>query len=265
MSGGDPLVTIVDAFTTTPFAGNPAAVCTLASPREPAWMQALARELRLPATCFVTEVTDGYGLRWFAPATELALCGHGTLAAAHVVFARHPSATATVRFHSLAGVLECRRQDDWIVMDFPAEPPTPEPSPPAALLTALEVAPRNVARNRYDYLVELATAGEVRACQPDVAQLLQVDTRGVIVTALADGPDDFVSRFFAVVAGGDEDAVTGSAHCALGPYWGERLGKTELAGWQASARGGRVRVRLRDDRVELLGQAVTILQGVIQA
>lgn len=259
-------VTIVDAFTAAPFAGNPAAVCMLAAERDAAWMQAVARELQQPATSFVTKVDAGYRLRWFTPVAELALCGHGTLAAAHVVLAdqRAPNLRA-VRFHTVAGVLECRRDDDWIAMDFPAEPPTSELAPPAELLAALGIAPRIVAKNRYDYLVELSTAAEVRALQPDVAQLLNVPTRGVIVTAPADGAgDDFISRFFAVVAGGVEDAVTGSAHCALGPYWGERLDKTELSGWQASARGGRVRVRLRGDRVELLGQAVTVVRGMLQ-
>lgn len=266
MNTGVTQVTIVDAFTATPFAGNPAAVCVLASEREPDWMQAVARELQQPATSFVTKVDDGYRLRWFTPVAELVLCGHGTLAAAHVVLTdQHAPSMRAVRFYTSAGVLECRRDDDWIAMDFPAEPPTPDPAPPAELLAALGVAPRIVAKNRYDYLVEMSTAAEVRALQPDVTRLLSVPTRGVIVTAPADSAgDDFISRFFAVVAGGVEDAVTGSAHCALGPYWGERLGKTELSGWQASARGGRVRVRLLGDRVELLGRAVTVLRGMLQ-
>lgn len=259
------IVAIVDTFAEAPFAGNPAAVCLLAQPRDAAWMQALARELNQPATAFVAARDDGYDLRWFAPTTELALCGHGTLASAHLLWAEGRVAPeAPVCFSTGAGALVCRREGDWIAMDFPAESPQPVAAVPVELLQALDVHPRAVARNRFDYLVELDSAAAVRALRPDLALLKAVPTRGVIVTAPADGDGhDFVSRFFAPAVGFGEDMVTGSAHCGLGPYWAARLGKTELAGYQASARGGTVRVRVRADRVDLLGRATVVMRGIV--
>lgn len=256
---------LVDAFAAAPFGGNPAAVCLLAQPRAAAWMQAVAGELNFPATAFVVAGADGHALRWFSPVTELALCGHGTLASAHALWAEGglaPDASAT--FRTGAGTLTCRREGAWIAMDFPAEPSQPVADAPADLFRALGLDPRPVGRNRLDYLLELASAADVRALRPDFALLATVPTRGVIVTAPGDGGEyDFVSRFFAPTAGIGEDAVTGSAHCALGPHWAARLGKSDLVGYQASARGGTVRVRVRGDRVALLGQATTILRGTL--
>jgi PhzF family phenazine biosynthesis protein len=254
-------IAIIDTFTSTPFAGNPAAVCRLGAPRDDAWMQALARELGMPATCFVDDATDGYNLRWFSTAAELALCGHGTLASAHLLL---DGEGQQVRFHTAAGVLTCRRDGGWIAMDFPAEQPEPVADPPAALIAALGVEPLAVGRNRLDYLVELDSADDVRGLQPDIPSLLDVQTRGVIVTARSDDPRyDVISRFFAVVLGGAEDQVTGSAHCALGPYWAGRLGRDDITGYQASPRGGVVRMRPRGERIELLGQATTVLRGTL--
>jgi PhzF family phenazine biosynthesis protein len=261
------LIAIVDAFADAPFAGNPAAVCLLAQPRDAAWMQAFARETNLPATAFVSAGDDGYDLRWFSPTTELAICGHGTFASAHFLLTEgHAAPDAPVRFRTGVGELTCRREGEWLAMDFPAEPPLSVGVVPVELLQALGVEPRAVARNRFDYLVELDSADAVRAVSPDFALLKTVQTRGAIVTAASDTDGyDFVSRFFAPSAGVGEDSVTGSAHCALGPYWAARLGKDELVGYQASARGGTVRVRLNGDRVDLLGRGITIMRGTLTA
>jgi PhzF family phenazine biosynthesis protein len=258
-------IMLVDAFTATAFAGNPAAVCRLSRTRDSRWMQALAAELRMPATCFISEIDGRYGLRWFSTEAELVLCGHGTLASAHMLLSEGLSAgNEIVRFETVAGVMTCRREGDWIAMDFPAEAPSPVADPPAALIDALGARRVMVARNRYDYLVEVDTAAAVAALRPDLTLLMRIPTRGVIVTARCDdGTCDFVSRFFAIVHGGAEDQVTGSAHCALGPYWGERLAKDDLTGRQLSRRGGVVRVRTRGERVDLLGQAVTVARGTL--
>ena len=253
----------VDAFATQPFAGNPAGVCLLPAPREAAWMQAIAAELSLPATAFVTPVADGaWPLRWFSPAVELTLCGHGTLAAAHVLWETGRLARdATARFATAAGTLAAVSEGGWIAMDFPAEPAT-ETRAPVGLADALGVKPRWVGRNRLDYVVEVDDAPTLGAIAPDFRALTAIETRGVIVTARADSPEfDFVSRFFAPRVGLPEDAVTGSAHCCLGPLWGARLGRRELAGRQMSARGGVVRVAVAGERVKLAGQAVTVLRG----
>ena len=261
------LVALVDAFADTPFAGNPAAVCLLAHPREADWMQAIARELNQPATAFVSAAGDEYDLRWFSSKAELALCGHGTLASAHALWEHGAGGSGdAVRFRTRAGPIACSRQGGWIAMDFPAEPPRAVEAPPADLLKALGVRPRFVGRNRFDYLVELESAAAVREAAPDLAALRAVPTRGVILTAPADSAGhDFVSRFFAPSVGVGEDAVTGSAHCCLGPFWGERLGKDDLVGYQASPRGGTVRVRMRGKRVDLLGRSVTLARGTLLA
>ncbi len=251
----------VDAFTGKPFAGNPAAVCLLAQPRDDAWLQAVAQEMNLSETAFLLRRDDGYDLRWFTPAAEVDLCGHATLASAHVLWEEghlHPDAEAC--FHTRSGLLTAKRDGDWIAMDFPAEPAAPAVAPPE-LARALGVAPRYVGRNRFDYLVVVASEGEVRAARPDLALLRQIACRGVILTSAAAAEFDFVSRFFAPRVGVDEDPVTGSAHCCLGPYWGERLGKGELLAYQASARGGIIRVQLAGQRVGLGGQAATVLRG----
>ena len=262
---GVPIVQ-VDAFTDTPFHGNPAAVCVLESPRPAAWMQDVAREMNLPETAFVEPGADGFGLRWFTPAVEVDLCGHATLASAHVLWedGRLP-ASAQARFHTRSGLLTADRSGDWIDLDFPATPAEPAAAP-AGLNAAIGVTPRFVGRSRFDYLLEVDGEEIVRGCKPDFGALARVDARGVIVTSRAAASSyDFVSRFFAPRAGVNEDPVTGSAHCALAPYWTAKLGRPELVGYQASARGGTVRVRLRDDRVILGGQAVTVLRGTLMA
>ncbi|HZT41427.1 MAG TPA: PhzF family phenazine biosynthesis protein [Chthonomonadaceae bacterium] len=252
----------VDAFTPSPFAGNPAAVCILTGPRDAEWMQQVAREMNLSETAFLLPERNGYHLRWFTPAVEVDLCGHATLASAHVLWEEgHLPAEETARFFTRSGLLTARRDGDWIVLDFPATPPTPTDAPPG-LLESLDASPRYLGRGRFDYLIELGSEAEVRALQPDFTRLGRLDVRGVIVTSRAEnGPYDFVSRFFAPAAGVNEDPVTGSAHCCLAPFWGERLSKPKMLAYQASARGGVVRVELAGERVLLGGQAVTTLRG----
>ena len=252
----------VDAFTAVPYRGNPAAVCLLPAPRDAAWMQAVAAEMNLAETAFLAPRADGFGLRWFTPTVEVDLCGHATLASAHVLWEDGALGAGTpARFHTRSGLLTCERRDGWIEMDFPSEPAAACEAPPA-LLTALRVAPEWVGRNRFDYVVEVDSAATVRSLTPDLVTLATVECRGVIVTAAADVREhDFVSRFFAPRAGIPEDPVTGSAHCCLGPLWSARLGKPDVVGYQASARGGLVRVRPRGSRVTLAGQAVTVLRG----
>jgi PhzF family phenazine biosynthesis protein len=254
----------VDAFTNTPFAGNPAAVCILGAPRDDAWMQRLAAEMNLSETAFLVPRADGFGLRWFTPEVEVELCGHATLASAHILWEQGLlAADETARFHTLSGLLTARRVDDLIELDFPAVT-VAAVTPPPALLEALDVAPVFVGKNRMDYLVEVADEATVRALAPDFRRLKGVEARGVMVTSRSTSPDyDFVSRFFGPAAGIDEDPVTGSAHCCLGPYWAAKLGKTDLRAYQASARGGKLRVIPQGDRVLLRGQAVTVLVGTL--
>jgi PhzF family phenazine biosynthesis protein len=253
----------VDAFAERAFAGNPAAVCIMEGPRAEDWMQNVAAELNLSETAFLYPENGTYRLRWFTPATEVDLCGHATLASAHVLWeSGYLSADQCAEFETRSGRLRALREQDWITLDFPAKPSQPA-APPAGLLEGLGLTSvRNVARNVFDYLVEVESAEQVRALNPDFATLHQVQVRGTIVTALADDDHaDFVSRFFAPRAGVNEDPVTGSAHCALGPYWAERLGRTTLLGYQASRRGGLVRVQVKGDRVLLSGRAITVMRG----
>ncbi|MGE4191701.1 MAG: PhzF family phenazine biosynthesis protein, partial [Thermoanaerobaculia bacterium] len=254
---------VVDAFTAEPFSGNPAAVCPLPpgirlSERS---MQRIAAEMRHSNTAFLEARDGGWGLRWFTPLAEVALCGHATLASAHVLWESGVLAAGdAARFETLSGALTARRRDGWIELDFPERPEVAhEPLP--ELLAALGADAIHFGRNSYDFLVELATAAEVRALRPDFRALRSLPMRGVIVTARAEPESgfDFVSRFFAPGIGIDEDPVTGSAHCCLGPYWGKKLGLSELSGFQASERGGVVRVRVAGDRVLLSGCAVTVL------
>ena len=259
-------ITQVDAFTDRPFAGNPAAVCILPAAADARWMQDVAREMNLAETAFLVRQQDGYDLRWFTPAVEVDLCGHATLASAHVLWENGVLASGEqARFHTKSGLLTADRRGDWIDLDFPATPAEPA-TPPAGLTAAVGIMPRFVGRSRFDYLLEVDGEDVVRGCRPDFGALARVDARGVIVTSRAAAASyDFVSRFFAPRAGVDEDPVTGSAHCALAPYWTAKLGRPELVGYQASARGGTVRVRLQGDRVILGGQAVTVLRGELSA
>jgi len=253
----------VDSFTNEPFKGNPAGVCILEEPADEAWMQHVAMEMNLAETAFVRRRDDGaFDLRWFTPAVEVELCGHATLATAHILWETGvltPGAQA--RFHTASGLLTADRKGDRIELDFPANPPK-RIEPPNELLDALGVAPTYVGETRFDYLVEVSDANTVRGASPDFRQLKRLGVRGVMITARSDDDAvDFVSRFFAPGAGIDEDPVTGSAHCALAPYWGEKLSREELVGYQASARGGVVHCRVVGDRVRLAGYAVTVLKG----
>jgi PhzF family phenazine biosynthesis protein len=253
---------IVDAFTDRPFAGNPAAVCFPEGTPEDAWMQRVAAEMNLSETAFLQPAKDGFGLRWFTPATEVDLCGHATLASAHVLWETgRLKPTESARFHTRSGLLTVERGPDSMTMDFPAKAPTPCPEYDD-LATVLGVSAKYIGKNGTDLLVEVESEPALRGIRPDFARLAEYRARGVIVTARAERqPYDFVSRFFAPRAGVPEDPVTGSAHCCLGPYWSERLGKRELVGYQASARGGFVRISVRGERVHLGGNAVTVLTG----
>ncbi|MGA2259543.1 MAG: PhzF family phenazine biosynthesis protein [Thermoguttaceae bacterium] len=257
---------VVDAFTDRPFAGNPAAVVPLPAWPDDAWLQNVAMEMNLSETAFLVNEDDGYRLRWFTPKVEVALCGHATLASAHVLWSEGYAPTAEeIRFHTKSGLLKATWKYSRIELDFPAEPPT-ESSPPPGLLEALGASAKYVGRNRFDYLVEVESEDEVRRLAPDFARLSDLEIRGVIVTSRSTTPQyDFVSRFFAPRAGVDEDPVTGSAHCCLGPYWQGRLGKSEFTAFQASARGGVVHVRVARVRTYLGGQAVTVLRGELVA
>jgi PhzF family phenazine biosynthesis protein len=257
----------VDAFTSRPFAGNPAAVCVLSEPRPENWMRDVAREMNLSETAFLTPEDGGYRLRWFTPAVEVALCGHATLASAHVLWEdKHLPQGSQARFHTQSGLLLAEQKGDWIELDFPAKKGTPV-EPPAGLFTALGLPGGALAveRNEFDYLVEVNSEEQVRSLQPDCSALRKVEARGVIVTARGANDYDFVSRFFAPRAGVDEDPVTGSAHCALGPYWMGKLGKNEFTAYQASPRGGVIRVRVEGNRVKLGGQAVTVMRAQLLA
>lgn len=256
----------VDAFTDTPFLGNPAAVCVLPGPREEAWMQQVAREMNLSETAFLYQRDDGFDLRWFTPATEVPLCGHATLASAHVLWeAGHLAPEATARFHTRSGLLTATRHDTWISLDFPALPPEEVPAP-EALWQALPVTPLWVGKNRASYLVQVASEDIVRTLQPDFAVLATLPVQGAMVTSRATTAGyDFVSRYFAPRAGINEDPVTGSSHCCLTPFWSQRLGKDHMVAYQASARGGVLRVQMQGGRVILSGQAVTVLRGELVA
>ena len=241
---------IVDAFTAKPFGGNPAAVCLLPTPRDEAWMQNVAREMNLSETAFLHPESDGFRLRWFTPTVEVALCGHATLASAHVLWEtgrlqpQHPA-----RFFTKSGLLTAERFADGIELDFPAKRAEPAP-PPASLLAALGCEAKFVGRNTFDYLVEVDSEKTLRALKPDFRSLAEIRVRGVIVTCRSVSPEfDFVSRFFAPASGVNEDPVTGSAHCCLGPYWETRLNKSKFAAYQASARGGIVHVRVAGERM----------------
>jgi predicted PhzF superfamily epimerase YddE/YHI9 len=253
----------VDAFTNRPFAGNPAAVCVLPEPRPEQWMRDVAREMNLSETAFLSPQDGGYNLRWLTPAVEVDLCGHATVASAHVLWEDgHLPEGQQARFHTRSGLLTADRRGDWIELNFPAKVAAPCEAPPTLLPSLGVEHARYVGRSAFDYLVEVDSEETLRALTPDHSSLKKVPVRGVIVTARPSTPEfDFISRFFAPGSGIDEDPVTGSAHTALGPYWGERLGKTELTGYQASARGGVVRVRLAGERVILGGQAVTVMTG----
>ena len=257
----------VDAFTNRPFAGNPAAVCVLRESKPEEWLRDVAREMNLSETAFLWPRDGEYDLRWLTPSVEVDLCGHATVASAHVLWEDgHLPEGRQARFHTRSGLLTADRKGDWIELDFPAKVAAAVEAP-AELLRALGVEQaRFVGKNAFDYFVEIDSDEAVRALAPDFSALRRFSVRGIIVTARSSSAEfDFVSRFFAPGAGLDEDPVTGSAHTALGPYWGEKLRKKEMTGYQASARGGVVRVTLAGERVLLGGQAVTVMTGELLA
>lgn len=249
----------VDAFRAGTFLGNPAGVCVLESAKADEWMQALAAEMKLSETAFILPLADGdFQLRWFTPKAEVKLCGHATLASAHLLWeSRRLEANKPARFQTLSGLLAAQRNGELITLDFPAKPATPaEPVP--GLLEALDVEAVSVGRSQFDYLVEIESAKALRALRPDFARLAQLPVRGTIVTCRSDDARfDFLSRFFAPAFGVDEDPVTGSAHCTLVPFWASKLGKTEFVACQVSPRGGVLRLELKGERVHLAGEAVT--------
>lgn len=251
-----------DAFTSKPFSGNPAGVFILNAPRDSDWMQLTAKEMNLSETAFVVPKEDGFDLRWFTPAVEVDLCGHATLASAHILWQEnYLSPENEAKFYTKSGILTARKNNDWIELNFPSEPAA-EVFPPEGLLKALGIKALYSGKNRFDYLVEVESEETVRSLKPNLSLLSNVTDRGVIVTSLAANSEfDFVSRFFAPRAGINEDPVTGSAHCCLGPYWMKKLGRDTFNAFQASARGGTVRVRVDKNRVILGGQAVTVLKG----
>lgn len=267
---------IVDAFTSRPFGGNPAAVAVLDGPGAVSeeGMQRIAGELNLSETAFVHPLPPGgpaqWGLRWFTPTVEVAMCGHATLATAHVLRTAH-GAGGTLRFATRSGVLTAAPagDGDLLVLDFPTAPLTglPVSAEVCAALGAPALAAYDTGPDVGDLLVELADERTVRELAPDLAAVARLAHRGVIVTAAADpdrpgaGGYDYVSRFFGPAVGVPEDPVTGSAHTALAPLWSPRLGAAELTGYQASARGGIVTTTLRGDRTLLRGGAVTVLEG----
>jgi PhzF family phenazine biosynthesis protein len=256
-------ITQVDAFADRPFAGNPAAVCILEQPGDEAWMQLVAREMNLSETAFLVKRGPGYDLRWFTPTVEVDLCGHATLASAHILWEQgHLKPGEIASFQTRSGALTAKKKGTWIEMDFPATPAKPDVASREDVESALGTKARNVGRTRFDYFVEVESEDAVRSLSPDFTKIGRLQMRGLIVTSAASGTDcDFVSRFFAPAAGVDEDPVTGSAHCCLGPFWKERLGRDNLIGYQASARGGFVRTRCEGDRVLISGQAVTVMRG----
>ena len=254
----------VDAFTAEAFGGNPAGVCVMASEGDEGWMQSVAGEMNLSETAFLHRREDGYDLRWFTPEVEVDLCGHATLASAHVLWeSGEIRRDEKAVFHTRSGVLTASRKGEWIELDFPATPAEAVDAP-VELLIALGVEPTFVGKSIFDYLVEVGTEEAVRGVAPDFGLLAGVPCRGVMVTSRASGGRfDFVSRFFAPGTGVNEDPVTGSAHCTLGPFWQSRLGKSEFLAYQASRRGGEVKVGVAGDRVMLGGQAVTVLRGTL--
>lgn len=252
----------VDAFTDKPFHGNPAAVCILPEPAKEEWMQSLANEMNLSETAFLVRNEDGFNLRWFTPAVEVDLCGHATLASAHILWQIGLLAPdQQARFHTRSGLLTAELKGNLVELNFPATPETQTP-PPEGLEEALGVKAKYIGKTKFDYILEFDSPETVKAMKPDFTMLRKLPVRGIIVTSQGDSsPYDFVSRFFAPGSGIDEDPVTGSAHCCLGPFWSARLSKNSFTAYQASARGGTLWIKVADERVYLSGHAVTVLQG----
>jgi predicted PhzF superfamily epimerase YddE/YHI9 len=258
-------ITQVDAFTNELFKGNPAAVCVLQEPKEDGWMRLVASEMNLSETAFLIREQDGYRLRWFSPAREVRLCGHATLASAHVLWEQDLlKRNQQAKFYTLSGTLFADWKDGWIELNFPSLPTEPTPAPDA-LIHAWNVPFKFCGKSKHTWLLEMESEDVVRSAVPD-SRLLRTLDRDVLITSISASPEfDFISRYFAPLHQIDEDPVTGSAHCVLGPYWSQKLGKSEFRAYQASHRGGFLRVRVTADRVFLAGQAVTVMQGELQA
>ncbi|MBI5533364.1 MAG: PhzF family phenazine biosynthesis protein [Deltaproteobacteria bacterium] len=255
----------VDAFTDKAFSGNPAAVCVLDGPREDAWMQNVAAEMNLSETAFLVQREDGWGLRWFTPAMEVMLCGHASLASAHVLWEEdYLAPSAQARFHTLSGLLTADRVDGQIELDFPVQPLTPADDI-QGLSAVLGVQVASLRDADWTWLAELEDPASLRRLAPNMEALRKYPRGSVIVTSRSDDPSyDFLSRFFVPGLGIDEDPVTGSSHCALTPYWRERLGKNVMVGYQASKRGGVIGVTFLGGRVKLRGNAVSVLRGELR-
>jgi PhzF family phenazine biosynthesis protein len=253
---------IVDSFTNKPFAGNPAAVYIHDEPLEDSFMLSIANELNLSETAFVQAIQEGFALRWFTPATEVELCGHATLAAAHILYEQGiVSDGEEIAFHTLSGQLGASRKDGLITLDFPQEAPQPV-TPPSLLLEAILAEAVYIGKNRFDYVLELDSAAAVRSLSPDFVKMAKVESRGVIVTARSDQENfDIISRCFYPQVGINEDPVTGSAHCALGPYWQAKLKKDSIQAYQASSRGGEMLLEMKNGRILLKGNAVSVFES----
>jgi len=254
----------VDAFASEPFSGNPAAVCILDNEADENWMQNIAGEMNLSETAFLYSVGDSFNLRWFTPTVEVDICGHATLASAHILWEEgYLESSEIAQFYTRSGLLIASKNADTLELNFPSDPEQEAPIP-EGLKEGLGVSPIYVGKNSFDYLVQVEDEEKVRNLNPNFDLLKTVPARGIIVTSVCDSDQyDFVSRFFAPAAGINEDPVTGSAHCCLGPFWGKKLGKSKLKGLQVSRRGGVVHVSVADDRVILGGKAVTIFRGAI--
>jgi PhzF family phenazine biosynthesis protein len=254
----------VDAFTDKPFTGNPAAVCLLSEPIDEIWMQHVACEMNLSETAFVWQQDDGFSLRWFTPAIEVDLCGHATLASAHILWESNLlKVNEPARFYTRSGLLTAERRGHLIELNFPTLSEEPA-TVPWEITIGLGVTPTYSGRFGARYLIEVETEDIVRNLCPNFTALRALPERGVTVTSLASSSDyDFVSRYFAPWVGVDEDPVTGSTHCCLGPYWSKRLGKKELKAYQASERGGVIHIRIQDERVCLGGEAITVMHGTL--
>ncbi|HWI47432.1 MAG TPA: PhzF family phenazine biosynthesis protein [Rummeliibacillus sp.] len=255
-------LSIINTFTEQPFKGNPAAVCYLSEEKESNWMQQIAKEINLPTTAFINLLNNEYYLRWFTPTTEIPICGHGTLASSYFLWEKGLfDKEKCITFQTKSGVLEAQLIDDWVQLQFPAivEEKTIAPD---LLVRALGVKPTYVGKNKLDYLVEVESEDIVRNLKPNIDLIAQLAVRGVIVTSKSNTNEfDFVSRFFSPSQGINEDFVNGSSHCCLGPYWKDKLQKNDLTAYQASERGGILKLRVLDDEVLLSGKAVTIFEG----
>jgi PhzF family phenazine biosynthesis protein len=250
---------VVDAFTAKAFRGNPAAVCLTSDPLDDVFMQNIATEMNLSETAFLFPYHDGHSLRWFTPNTEVELCGHATLASAHILWELGVlPIDQQANFYTKSGLLTAKKDGSWIQLNFPVEPEV-ESSYPSELIDALKVNPIYVGRNRFDYLIEIESEDVLKSLTPNFSLLGKIQTRGIIVTSKSQ-EYDFISRCFFPAVGVNEDPVTGSAHCCLAPYWSKKLKKNELYAYQASARGGTLKIHLDHDRVIMAGQAVTVMK-----